>query len=297
MNRNALLLWLQNVRDLETARYIIRNKYNQQKSDYENQIKTVQAKPLLKQYPQREREGDSLLFGFCLFLFGSFLLGIIYAISQKATDDMVMSFIMIIGLTVTGMWASKFKPESEKSYNEWREKEKEKVDKYNEAQQVIAQKGMAKRERLFAEWKQKAARYNSEYQKLTSLLTAFYNQNVLASQYRNVASVIYIYEYMSTSQASLDDTLIHEHMENGIQRLEAKLDQVIYSLDDLIYESRCMQNENRAMIQKQIKQNESMLSELKSISSSAQDAAFYSQLASNYSEANAYFSLANYLKK
>lgn len=63
-----------------------------------------------------------------------------------------------------------------------------------------------------------------ELEKVKTLLQEAYALNILASAYRNVVSVYYIYEYMSTSQASLEETLIHEHMENGIKRIESKLD-------------------------------------------------------------------------
>jgi uncharacterized protein (UPF0305 family) len=121
--------------------------------------------------------------------------------------------------------------------------------------------------------------------------------NILPNPYRNLASVLYIYDYMSSSSATLEDTLIHEHMENGIQRLEAKLDIVIDRMGDMLYETRCMRAENRRNIQTTIDQNNRMLESLQESNQNTADAAQYARLAANYSKANAYFSLANYLKK
>ena len=102
---------------------------------------------------------------------------------------------------------------------------------------------------------------------------------------------------MSTSQASYTDMLLNVKLEEGIQRLEQRLDVIISEVSDLIYETRCMRKDNEYMINQVIKQNKEMLQSLQRSESNSVEAAQYAQLAVNYSAANAYFSLATYLKK
>lgn len=297
MDRNALLLYLQNVRDLEVARYVVGTSYQKTRSYYEREINSIQTIPNIKEHPPFIEESGCGFYFWAVFSAICFLLTLVLLSGTVTYGVPPWIWIYIIGGVFSGCVAIKAKPHSRKEL--WKEynEEIQKIDNSNREQQEIARRGIEKRDQLSKEWQEKSDWYNKEYAKTTNLLNQFYNMNILASQYRNLASTVYIYDYMSTSQASLNDTLIHEHMENGIQRLEAKIDQVINRLDDLIYETRCANSENKLMVENQISQNEKMLCQLQSIASNSQDAAFYSQLASNYSEANAYFSLANYLKR
>lgn len=75
-------------------------------------------------------------------------------------------------------------------------------------------------------------------QKVSALLEDAYSLNLLAKPYRNLPSVYYIYEYMSTSQASLKETVMHAQIENGFQRIEKKLDIIINQNEDIIFATR-----------------------------------------------------------
>lgn len=84
----------------------------------------------------------------------------------------------------------------------------------------------------------KEQQLKKESQKVSVLLEEAYSLNILAKPYRNLPSVYYIYEYMSTSQASLEEKFIHEHMENGFQRIEKKLDVIIEQNEEIIFATR-----------------------------------------------------------
>ena len=45
-------------------------------------------------------------------------------------------------------------------------------------------------------WAQRSAYLRNELNKVESLLTEYYNQNILPAPYRNLAALIYIYDYM-----------------------------------------------------------------------------------------------------
>ena len=141
-------------------------------------------------------------------------------------------------------------------------------------------------------WNKRESYLRSEYQKVRVLLQDAYKMNILATQYRNLASVLYIYDYMASSQASFTDTLIHEHMENGIQRIEAKLDSIVMQNEQIILHNRHQEALNSQMTEK----TDNMIRTLQQTERNTMLAAQYAELSAVYSRANAYFGYANYLK-
>lgn len=142
------------------------------------------------------------------------------------------------------------------------------------------------------QWRKRSAYLKSEKSKVEALLQNYYGLNILANPYRNLASVYYIYDYMSSCQDSLKETLIHEHMENGIQRILEKLDDVIRSNEEMILRTRVLESHSKRIIE----QNEELLKSAERMNESNDLIVENTALIANYSKVNAYFSLANYLK-
>ena len=128
--------------------------------------------------------------------------------------------------------------------------------------------------------------------KVESLLTEYYNQNILPAPYRNLAALIYIYDYMSTSKESFQDTLIHEHMANGINKILKKLDQIILQNERMMFHIHRIEAQNKDIVM----QNQNMLESLTCVEDNLTETAEYAKLAENYSRTAAYFSAANYLE-
>ena len=120
--------------------------------------------------------------------------------------------------------------------------------------------------------------------------------NIIPVQYRNLASVIYLSDYMNSCEESFQMALLSTQIEEGIRRIERKLDAIASLLVQQIYETRCLRAENKVAHDRMDKQNRQMLDRLSSVEKYSSDAAKYAQLSSNYSKASAYFSLATYLK-
>lgn len=127
-----------------------------------------------------------------------------------------------------------------------------------------------------------------------------YSLNILAKPYRNLPSVYYIYEYMSTSQASLEETFLHEHMENGFQRIGKKLDIIISQNEEIIFTNRQIE----ANTSKIVERTTEMLNKLQRslelqqrTEQNALEAAQYASICATYSKVNAFFSTANYFSK
>lgn len=64
---------------------------------------------------------------------------------------------------------------------------------------------------------------------------------------------------MSTSNASLDDALLHAHMEDGVQKITAKLDYVIEQNEFIILQNRCIESNQKTLA----RQNEALFREVK----------------------------------
>ena len=296
MDRNALLLYLQNVRDLEIAKNRLAGDWKRSIANIDREINSTQTTPRHEMIPEFQDQGGGCLWWFCVIMTAMDLVSLFGCITMGSTDGLgFVWFITIAGLFMFGVPTWLYRP-NQKAVREWHEQEVEEIRNYNAEQEIVAKEGQRKVEKLQREREKVTNAYSQKYNQVTAVLNGFYSMNLLANQYRNLASVIYIYDYMSSSQASLENTLVHEHMENGIQRLEARLGQVLAQLDNIVYETRCIQSDNRANIQRTIDQNNHMLNQLQRISHHSQEAARYAELASNYSKANAYFALADYLK-
>lgn len=120
--------------------------------------------------------------------------------------------------------------------------------KHNSNEKIRVESNADKIQKVQDEWMQWLKYLESEYNKVNSLLTSYYNQNILASQYRNLPALIYIYDYMSTSQESFRDTLIHEHMENGIRKILDRLDTIISQNEAIIFNQHRLEAQNNKMV-------------------------------------------------
>lgn len=124
------------------------------------------------------------------------------------------------------------------------------------------------------------------------MLQEYYNQNILAKQYRELSALIYIYDYMSTSQESFRDVLFHEHMEDGIRKILNRLDQIIRQNEHIIFSQHRLEAQNDRMVS----QNQQMLGRLERTEANTFTAAQYARISANYDRATAYFAEALYLE-
>lgn len=302
MNREALLVYLHDLRDLEVAKYqiekIIKNNY----SDYQSEINALDNKERFKDIP-RKKYVDIILAGVmelivvifvcvCLPVMGdvgdSILL---YEKIMGKPSPIFVPLLIIINIFLFVYALLKFI-----QYN----KEYQEVVKYNEkeSRRIIDEKN--KLENINNRYKLMRQQFDKELQKVNELLEDAYGLNVLAKTYRNLPSVYYIYEYMSTSQASLKETFMHAQIENGFQRIEKKLDIIIEQNEEIIFVTRQIE----ANTARTVKQTTEMLKNLqKSLETqqlteqNALEAAQYASICATYSKTTAFFSAANYLRK
>jgi hypothetical protein len=140
-------------------------------------------------------------------------------------------------------------------------------------------------------WNARSVYLKRQKNEVRTLLNEAYSINILPNPYRNLASVYYIYDYMSSSQAGLEETLLHEHLENGIQRILDKLNTIIYQNEYRILQNQRIEASNQQLVSRATK----MVNSLAQIKDNTELAAQYARLSAFYSGATAYFAYAGYL--
>ncbi len=303
MDRNALLVYLHDLRDLEVAKYQIEKKLrkfislkNTVVQNLQNQIEMVKKENYWER-PEQPEKIFLFMFGCGVFLiFGGFFfkwLGI----------PLLDKICMVIGVICSIMFGWLHFSEYREYRNAVREVEQHNQQEMERLTNVVP--GIVKEKRKIQQKNMSGnlpteQHLKEELEKVKTLLQEAYALNILASAYRNVASVYYIYEYMSTSQASLEETLIHEHMENGIKRIESKLDMIIEQNEELIFSMRQVE----ANTERTVEQTKEMLSVLQKNLESQQrteqstlEATQYAAISANYSKTTAFFAMADYLGK
>lgn len=267
MDRNAIVLYLREVRDLEFAQRKIVQLYNLEKSAFEEekQYLTVSQVPEVGNFEYKVSVPWS-------YIIGGF-------------------FVPVVGFCLWFVAIKKY-CENKKIAEECNRSRKEAIEKYEkEVARIEENKGTYAA--VAKQWNKKSEYWKSEYRTVQSLLNNLYSMNILPEPYRNIQSVYYLYNYMSTSQESLRDALFHEHMENGIQRILAKLDQIVAQNEEIIFSQRIAEAQNQQIIE----HNCEMLSELEKTNKTTQEISRKLDVGNTYLRANTYFTYASYLRQ
>ncbi len=134
----------------------------------------------------------------------------------------------------------------------------------------------------------------SRIKKVDSLLEETYKANLIPAPFlHRLAAVQYIYEYMSSAPVTLEHTLMSAQLEEGIKRIEAKLDIMISQQQEIAFQLRRQEANNRQMAI----QNCEMLESLQNMERNTLAAAQYAQISASYNKTTAFFSTANYFDR
>ncbi len=366
INRDALLLYLRDLRDMEMAKYQIGKMIRQAEADYRSDDAQLQGELQRAQQisdpgywilPPKEKEKEYAWSGST----GLYIMGIIIGIMMLAvivpcisfgllgTSILPFLFILVIAcgaivffciarIITEASQERKYREELEKTNAQIRARNWEKenrVRQHNAEVPELQQKNAlirAENKKKYGQlrtenqkkWDERKQFLEDEKKKVQGILDKAYSENILPAPYRSLAPLYYIYDYMATSRESFEDTLMHEHLENGFQRILARLDTIVNNQAEEIFTLHRMEAQNTVIIA----QNEAMLDELEQIDVSirdssrqinatlgdirdntyqtaqyaqqtsqyAQQASQYAGIAATYSAVNAYFSWADYLK-
>ena len=127
-----------------------------------------------------------------------------------------------------------------------------------------------------------------ELNEAENLLGKSYNVNIIPKQYRDIYSIFYLYEYLSTSQESLQSALLHYNLEE----IKTKIDEIIRQQSEIILQ-QAIQTAHLEVIEKQTTK---ILKHAAETEKNTALAAQYAQIAANNAEACAWINLAQYIK-
>ena len=317
MDRNVLLLYLRELRDLEITKRKITNIFNKEKEIYTQKVNSLSKANVIK-VPEEKSGWTKGTVWAIIICFGVGIIGIGFLLYMMLIGPMkpvettmningssvdVVAFrqvplgadpfcvFMLIGTIMIVLFGVYL---VNNAYKETQMNQESIVaaEKHNEEEmaRVTEQKNVCGQ--IQQMWRQRAVFLKSEYDKVNILLESYYNLNIIANPYRNLASLYYIYDYMSSSQESLKSTLIHEHIKSEIQKILQKLDIIIGQNQQEIFQNRILEAGNQVLIE----QNKEMIDLIRKTELNTERAEQYAEISAYYSETNTFFSCANYLK-
>ncbi len=132
-----------------------------------------------------------------------------------------------------------------------------------------------------------------EIKKIDALLGKVYSVNIIPSQYRDIYSVVYLYDLFSTSRLTDLDAALTLFV---LEQIKSKLDEIILNQSTMILNQQIMiANQMKTLEQQQHHQNE-MVAKLNRLSLIEEEHIIYLDMIERNTEATAYFSAATYLQ-
>ena len=153
------------------------------------------------------------------------------------------------------------------------------------------------------EWNKQNSFYRGELTRINALLASFYAMDVIPGSYRDnsadenrsLAAACYLYDYMSFGQESLQRAFASDQMEDGIRRIEENLYEITNRIITAIDQQKVIREGNIQRLNDQAERDNRMLISLIRTESSPRNVEEYSRLAVYYNRAQALISMANYL--
>ncbi len=312
MNRNVFLLYLRNLRDLEFARELIKHIHNNEASTYETKHAEL-TEPHLVAVPDKISWSSGCILGI-LISFGMAIFVMIGGMIQIPTGlsgdgihfdterNAVVSNVRIahtslmeeypllimigvfffIALGIYILWRTS------RNINN-RNEEISIAEEHNAQEQIRVESNKTIDQQLQNTWLNRETFLKQESKNVDKLLDDGYCLNILPNQYRNLASLYYLYDYMSTSQESFKDVLTYTS--NGMQAIIEKIGSIISQNQSIIINRRIMEANDL----EKIKNNQEMLNNLIDASVNSDTVSQYETILKNYNAANAYFANSSYL--
>lgn len=188
MQRKELLHYLQELRDLEFAYWKFQKLYDDEMVEFEKHCQKSEQAEVRKGSIKTNSWTSGRKCGFKCFLLMS-LLCLVMLIAGFVGHGTVTFKPLIQGMLIAGMLVFDgialgifMRAENEQRKQDTIRKETEK-------------------------WKERVGFLEREKARLASLLEKNYDLNIIPIQYRNIASICYIYDYMSISNVSLEEAL------------------------------------------------------------------------------------------
>ena len=297
MKREAVVFYLKELRDLEIAKYKLNDKMKNEKYNYYT-YNSNNGKAYLQEVPQFNSIVGlaKLIFEIAMFIIAAISLVMLVKIMWQSKgwgifDEfgklMKYTFVLCLSAGVGGAafahgWCGYFG--EKKRYHRIILENKKEEERVRENQNKLAN--------YKQQYDENMSVYKEGLKKVEQLLTDYYSLNIIPKQYRNIQSIMYIYDYMQSSQEDLRDALFSNQINEGINKIVEKLDTIINNQGEMIMANRRIESKQQSIIN----QNNQMLNSFQNIEANTEESAYYSKLSAYYNAANAYYSYAKYLE-
>lgn len=221
MNRRELILYLENLKNLEILKY----RAIQQTKLYDDKIAEEREKIKEKEcYSFATSTIVCLIVSICLICASIGVRYYSFVYSQDYHLPFVLFclkfaipiFFVVLAITVMacGEAFSDFF---------WTIRSNTKAKKHNQYVKQIESQVIKK----IREISNKKEEIKADVLEIDKLLAEAYSFNLIPSQFRTLPYIIYIYDYVSTSQQTLENAFLHSHIEQAVKQITAKLDIII----------------------------------------------------------------------
>lgn len=321
-NREAILVYLKNCRDLEVSKWKLSQLLAQGSQNLAKREKELSLYYQEKVVPEvdvekelKEASNDQFNAFMC---FGGAIITLIagFFIARLGKSDSLLGSLLglaffsipvgcgaiALALYLVGQGFEQIEfTNSKKEIKARAERVKAqnaKTEAYNLAERNRYNANMQTLNRIRMDWNGQKNYLMTEQSKCNRLLQQAYAMNIIPNKYRNLAAMYYIYDYMSSSRESLTSALFSRQIDEGIQQILSRLNIILQQNERIIIQQRRneMQLYNISQNISAIKsKNVEILESCQRNEINTQKAADYGRMAANYAEANAYIGLANYL--
>lgn len=257
--RDALVIYLRDVLDLEVLQALFSQKYNE--GEHNLRITREQLLTENKVAPQKK---SNAIFNGCLIyilvacaipVLGMLALGIILPILGVANADTseialmplgVLSavaplLVLCIPLVIVITKRRKTNVENEASAAAHNANDDERLRRNWEI--YVS--------RYEQPWMERRAFLQKAYWDVHNVLEETYALNITPVQYRNLASAQYLYEFMSTSHQTFEQALDHAQRDDAIRRIEARLNVIIQQNEQQLRELASIRSNTETLINQQ----------------------------------------------
>lgn len=237
IGREAQLIYLRDVCHLETLKAALSFHYQSEQQDVESKRVELLTPQALAQ-PRKKSNGcliaAALYIGGCMMLFiGAMFLGELIGGSSFTSREgaflarvgEIVPFVVIVAVLALiirqRITSSKQELQSVEEHNK-RDRDR------------IAHNSLYFAEYVEKPWKVRGSALSEAYWETDNLLNENYSLNLIPLQFRNLSSVQYIYDFMSTSQLSFEQAIYQAQVDDGIRRIESRLNVIIQQNEEQI---------------------------------------------------------------
>ena len=128
----------------------------------------------------------------------------------------------------------------------------------------------------------------NKLKEVNDLLSETYSLNIIPQQYRNIQGVCYLYDYLSTSQQSLESAFLNYN----VNQINIRMDQVIAQQSEMILQQYITNSRLKAVEAHNIR----MINQLENIQANSAEAARQAAITATHAKAITFFEGYNFFK-